>query len=310
MPELRIVGAGAANASAELAPPAGPAVNPAELRRLAAAHEAAGFDAVLVATSPTAPDALVVAGELLRATERLPAIVTVSPALVAPTAAARALGTLAALYPGRVEVHLPAVASEADARRDGAPADRGERQRQRAEFAGLLTRTWRSSRPFDHDGEFHQVAGAWSAVRPAAPPPLWVSGFSPAAARLAAEHAGTYLTTGVRIAPTGARLALRLRPIVAATRRAADDYAEQVLRVFRGRAETAASALRGAPGALPGHRGLVGTPDDVAAALLEYHALGVDAVHLAGWRPLADVPLYGQVIAATRGATHSERKTA
>ena len=323
MPELGFVGVGLADASAELAPPAGGPVNVAQLRRLALAHEDAGFDAVLVASSPTAPDALVVAGEILRSTQRLGAIVTLAPSLVAPTAAARAVATLEALHPGRVAVHLPAVASDVDARRDGAPPDRLARQRQRAEFAEVLVRTWRSARPFDYHGKFHDVVGAWSAVRPPAPISLWVSGASTAAAEVAGRHDGVLLTPGSALAglalgggPVGGgpgarvRHALRLRPIVAATRRAADDYAEQVLRIYRGTADTPAAALRELTGALPGHRSLVGTSDDIAGTLVGYHAAGTSAVHLAGWRPLADLEQYARVIALVRGAAVPERRTA
>jgi alkanesulfonate monooxygenase len=312
MADLQFIGIGRASAAAELAPPTGPAVDGDALGALAHAHEAAGFDAVLVAASPTAPDALVVAGEILRTTDELAVLVTVAPPLIAPTAAARALATLAALYPGRVAAHLPPVISDVDARREGAPGDRTARQRQRAEFADVLVRTLTSDRPFDHRGEFFHLAGAWSAIRPATPLPLWMSGGSAAAVRLAAAHQGTYLTDAASAPaiPPGVRHALRLRPIVAATRAGAQDYAERVLRIYRGRAETPAAALREVTGALPGRAPLVGSADDVAATLREYAGLGVAAVQLAGWRPRADLEHYARVIAAVRRTTLPDRSIA
>ena len=264
MAELTFVGTGRADASAELAPPTGAPVDRRQLRSLAAAHEDAGFHAVLVGGSDTSPHALVIAGQILHETERLGAIVGLAPHLLAPTAAARALATLEALHPGRVGAALPAH-----------PA--------RAEYADVLTLTWTSPRPFDYDGTRHRAAGAWSAVRPAAGLPLWVTG-------------------GDEDVPTARRLH-RLRPIVAATPRAAQDYAERVLRVYRGPAETPAAALREATGAHPGQPPLIGPPDEVAAALLAHAAAGMDAVLLAGWSPLTDVPLFGEVIAAV----HTER---
>ncbi len=259
MPELTFAGTGRADASAELALPSGSPVAADQLRALARAHEDAGFDSVLIGGSDTSPHALVIAGEILHATNRLSAIVGLAPHLLDPTAAARALATLDALHPGRVAAALPSRA-------------------ERAEYADVLNLTWTSSRPFDYSGEWHRADGAWSAVRPAARLPLWVT------------DAGEDVP--------GARRLHRFRPIVAATPRAARDYAERVLRVYRGHAETPAAALREATGAQPGLPPLIGTAEEVAAALLAHAATGVDAVLLAGWSPLADVPRYGEVIAA------------
>jgi len=264
MPEPIFVGTGRADASAELAPPNGRPVDPVQLKTLARAHEDAGFDAVLVGGSDTSPHALVIASEILHATDRLGTIVGLAPHLLAPTAAARALATLDALHPGRVGAALPARAG-------------------RAEYADVLTLTWTSPRPFDYAGPAHRASAAWSAVRPAAGLPLWVTG--------AGEDV------------PGARRLHRLRPIVASTPRAARDYAERVLRVYRGTAETPAAALRDATGARPGLPALVGPPEEVAAALVAHVAAGMDAVLLAGWAPLTDVPRYGEVIAAV----HTER---
>jgi alkanesulfonate monooxygenase len=319
MREPLFVGVGLAGEAAELIPPVGPPVQADQLRSIAAAHEAAGFDAVLVGSSPTGPDAVVVAAEILRATGRLGAVVSVNPAHATATSAARTLATLEALHPGRVAAHLPAVHSDRDARRDGLPADRAARQRQRAEFADALIRSWTSDRPFVLDGEFERAEGAWSAIRPAAALPLWVSGDSPASADLAARHSAVHLipaaslAAGPPSATTPARWALRLRPVVAPSRAAADEYADRILRVHRDQAGTRGRALREATGALAGAGSLVGTADEVAATLLDYQALGVRAFHLVGWQPRADAHRYGEVIAAVRAASipaPPERRTA
>jgi alkanesulfonate monooxygenase len=319
MPDPLFVGVGLAREAAELVPSVGPAVQADQLHSLAAAHEAAGFDAVLVGSSPTAPDPVVVAGEILHATARLQAIVTVGPVHGSALAAARTLATLDALHSGRVGAHLPAVHSDWDARREGLPADRAARQRQRAEFADALIRSWTSDRPFALDGEFERAARAWSAIRPEAALPLWVSGDSAASVALAARHDAIHLLPAASLATRApgasgpARWALRLRPIVGSSRAAADEYADRILRVYRSGEQTRSRALREATGALPGAGSLVGTADDVAATLVSYRALGVEAFHLVGWQPRADAYRYGEVIAAVRGArlpARPERRTA
>lgn len=316
MPEPVFVGVGPAREASELVPAIGPAVQADQLRSVAAAHEAAGFDAVLIGSSPTAPDPVVIAISILQATSRLRVVVGVGPAQGSAIAAARTLATLDALHPGRVSAHLSAVRSDTDARRDGLPADRAARQRQRAEFADALVRTWTSDRPFDLDGEFVQADGAWSAIRPAAALPIWVSGDSPASAQLAARHGAVHLTsaaTALAASASPARLALRLRPIVGPSSAAADEYADRVLRVRRSSEDTRSRALREATGALPGAGSLVGTIDDVAATLLRYIALGIETFHLVGWQPRSDAYRYGEVIAAVRAAVDPvapERRTA
>jgi alkanesulfonate monooxygenase len=325
VPEPLFVGVGPAREASELVPAIGPAVQADQLRSVATAHEAAGFDAVLIGSSPTSPDPVVIAASVLQTTSRLRVVVGVGPAQAGPIAAARSLATLDALYPGRVSAHLPAVRSDADARRDGLPADRAARQRQRAEFADALVRTWTSDRPFALDGEFVRADGAWSAIRPAATLPIWVSGDSPASAQLAARHDAVHLTTAAGAlassassgsSATGAspaRRALGLRPIVGPTSAAAAEYADRVLRVRRSSEDTRSRALREATGALPGAGSLVGTTDEVAATLLGYLALGIEAFHLVGWQPRSDAYRYGEVIAAVRAAvdaTRSVRRTA
>jgi alkanesulfonate monooxygenase len=304
MAEPMFVGSGSGRAASELLPPTGPPVQFDHLRRLAAAHEQAGFDAALVGASATSPDALVLAAEILRSAGTLATVITVRPGDTAPAAAARALATLDALHPGRVAVHLSP---------DSGPGT--------ADYAEVLTRTWSGDRPFSTRGEHYAVDGAWTSIRPATPLPVWLSGADAGADGALLRYGSVrLLPTGSPLAPAtpatpsaGPRLALRLRPIVASTRRAADDYADRVLRVQPGDHPTRSRALRAATGAMLGTGSLVGPPDEVAATLLGYRALGIDVFHLVGWRPLADLPGYGAVIEAVRAATApapSERRTA
>jgi alkanesulfonate monooxygenase len=56
----------------------------------------------------------------------------------------------------------------------------------------LLRRELTATEPFDYSGEFYQVKGAYSSVRPDRIP-LYFGGASQAAIRVGAEHADVYM---------------------------------------------------------------------------------------------------------------------
>src|ERR1700733_5704825 len=72
----------------------GPPVDPGYLARFAQAHEAAGFDRVLIGYHATGPDGFAVAAHVLNATTRLKVLIAHRPGFVAPTLVARKLATL------------------------------------------------------------------------------------------------------------------------------------------------------------------------------------------------------------------------
>jgi alkanesulfonate monooxygenase len=320
--DLQFVAVAAASDSSELRPALDRATDPQFTRVLAHEQDAAGFDAILANDSSSSIDAAVLGPQLLAETERARVVVTHRPGVLAPTAAARQLAGLDALYPGRVGVHLPAVDSDREAQRDGDWVDRASRQRRRAEYAEILRRSWTSDRPFDFDGEFYRIVGAWTPIRPSRPIEFHASGASRIADEFGAQYADTYFLPSVpakelalRIATASAqarragrlpRFGLRLRPILAHSRSAAESYAQRVVRVHRTSFDSPARALRSATGEVAGAGSLIGTPAEVAAVLDSYWALGIGAVRLAGWEPLADVALQAELIAACRDG--NERK--
>ena len=110
----------------------------------------------------------------------------------------------------------------------------------------LLRRELTSAEPFDHDGEFYQVRGAYSSVRPptATGIPLYFGGASAAAVDVGAEHADVYMLWGEPVAQIAERItriraaaarhgrsvrfSLSVRPIVADTEEAAWRRAEDI----------------------------------------------------------------------------------
>ena len=242
-------------AQTEAGVPVGPPVNPSYVARLAQAHEAAGFDRVLIAHTSAMPDGFVVASEVLGSTTRLGVLLAHRPGFLAPTVAARAFATLDAFHPGRVAMHVITGGDDLDQARDGDFSDKVTRYRRTDDFLTVLRRTWEAEEPFDHDGEFYRVAGAWSSVRPAPGGiPVYFGGASDDAIRVGGKHADAYAFWGEPLdgireriaqvraaaAPYGRdpRFSVSLRPIVADTEEAAWARAEAILEATRERWDT------------------------------------------------------------------------
>jgi alkanesulfonate monooxygenase len=333
----------------------GPAIDADYLTRFAQAHEAAGFDRVLIGYHATGPDGFAVAAHVLTVTSRLKVLIAHRPGFVAPTLVARKLATLDALTGGgRVAIHHISGGDEADQQRDGDFTGHDRRYARTAEFMAVLRRELTAAEPFDHDGEFYRVRGAFSDVKPVTPAgvPLYFGGASPAAVEVGAQHADVYMLWGEPVAQIAERIAeirdaaarhgrtirfsLSVRPIVAATEAAAWDRAEQiraatadrvaasggaqvqgVMKAGRATGLTRSSSIGSArlqeqaaerdvhderlwfgvtqltgPGG--NSSALVGTPGQVAAALLAYRRVGVDTVLIRGFDPLADVVDWGR----------------
>ena len=225
----------------------GPAIDGGYLTRFARAHEAAGFDRVLIGYHATGPDGFAVAAHVLNATTRLKVLIAHRPGFVAPTLVARKLATLDQLTGGgRVAIHHITGGDELDQKRDGDFADHDRRYARTAEFMGLLRRELTATEPFDHDGEFYRVRGAYSYVKPASADaiPLYFGGASPAAISVGARHADVYMLWGEPVAQIAERVAgiraeaarhgravrfsLSVRPIVGQTEEAAWQRAEEI----------------------------------------------------------------------------------
>jgi alkanesulfonate monooxygenase len=239
------------SAQTEAAAARGPVVQPGYLRDLARAHEEAGFDRILVAHSSASPDGFTVADQILTHTDRLGVLLAHRPGFVAPTLAARKFATLDAFHPGRVALHVITGGDDADQARDGDLADKVTRYRRTDEFLDVVRREWTAETPFDYDGEFYQVRGGWSAVRPADPIPVYFGGASDDAVRVGGKHADVYAFWGeplagiaerirqVRAAATpygrDPRFSVSLRPIPAATETEAWQRAQEILRLTKER---------------------------------------------------------------------------
>jgi alkanesulfonate monooxygenase len=271
-------GGGGMATHTEIGVPVGPPVNKGFAAELARAHEASGFDRVLIAHSSSSIDGFVLADQTLEATETLKVLLAHRPGFWAPTVAARAYATLDAFHPGRVAMHVITGGDDADQQRDGDYLTKEERYRRTDDFLTVVRQEWDSDQPFDHEGEFYKVTGAYASVRPEGRIPIYFGGASEDAIRVGGKHADAYAFWGEPLdgirqriaevqaaaAPHGRspRYSVSLRPIVAETEEEAWAQAEAILA-----AAEAKAAASGGGGPLSGFgKNAVGSQRLVAAA--------------------------------------------
>lgn len=152
--------------------PTGPLINKAWIRAVAQAHEYAGFDRALVAYGSTMPDAIQIAAYAAQHTKKLNLLIAHRPGFSVPTLAARNLATLDQFSGGRVAVHIITGGSDAEQQRDGDFLDHDQRYRRTDEYLSIARKTWTSAEPFDYAGEFYQIKGNVSAIKPVQQPHL------------------------------------------------------------------------------------------------------------------------------------------
>src|SRR5437016_4600272 len=210
------------------------AVDPRFIAEFARVHEDGGFDRVLVGYGSTGADGFVVAAHAASVTTRLEYLIAHRPGFVAPTLAARKAATLDHVTGGRIALHLITGGSDVEQQRDGDFLDHDARYRRTDEYLEVLRRTWTSERPFDFDGEFYRVRGAFSEVKPRQRPaiPIYFGGASGPALTVGAKHCDVYALWGEPVAairqsmaevraaaPPGRepRFSVSVRPILGAT---------------------------------------------------------------------------------------------
>lgn len=317
----------------------------------ARAHENAGFDRVLIASAPGSADSLQIAAYAASKTERLGFMIAHRPALTAPTVAARAFATLDhTTGGGRIRLHA-ITGITAEPQEGDTLLDKTERYKRTDEYLEIVRRTWTAEEPFDFEGRYFQVKGAFSPVKPVQKPhiPISFGGSSDIAYQIAVKHADLYALWGeplsgvaeqigkLRAAAAQAgvgspRVSLSVRLILGATEEQAWQRAYAILEQIKqnpqfaegspwrnrlkgtGSERLLAAAAAGdrhdralwmptasAVGAYGDTTALVGTPETVAEALLDYVDLGVTTFLNRGYDPLYDAVDYGRwIIPAVR----------
>ena len=216
------------------------------IARFARVHEDGGFDRVLVGYGSTGADGFMVTAHAASVTTRLGYLIAHRPGFVAPTLAARKAASLDHLTGGRIALHIITGGSDVEQQRDGDFLDHDARYRRTDEYLEVLRRTWTSDRPFDFDGEFYRVRGAFSEVKPLQRPaiPIYFGGASGPALAVGARHCDVYALWGEPVAsirqsiaevraaaPRGRepRFSVSVRPILGATEDQAWERARSIL---------------------------------------------------------------------------------
>ena len=259
---VEIIGWIAPQVSSEIVPAQGPVFDPAVITQTAQVHEAADFDRALIGYFSNAPDGFLIAAHAAAATSKLQFLLAHRPGFVAPTLAARKLATLDQLCEGRLAVHLIAGGSDVDQAKDGDHLDKAGRYRRTREYAQILRQSWCEARPFDFDGEFYQITGAYSSIRCTSPAgiPVYGGGGSDEAIESLAPCLDTFMLWGEPLAETqtfmqrvrqaaeghGPAFSVSTRPILGKTEAQAWERAyailEQIEQQMQGRRFTAQNA--------------------------------------------------------------------
>jgi alkanesulfonate monooxygenase len=251
---LEFIGMIAHRAQSEIHPPQGPVVDPGYIQRFAQAHEAAGFDRILVAWGSSSPDALLVASHAAAGTRRIGFMVAHRPGFIAPTLAARQFATFDQLTGGRASIHIISGGSPVEQKKDGDWLDHGQRYARSEEYTTLLKRLWTEGKPFDHEGTYYRFEGGFSEVKPVQKPhiPVFFGGSSDVAIDIAGRIADVYAFWGetldqaretigrVRASvakagrdPASIRFSMSFRPVLGATEEAAWARADRIIARIR-----------------------------------------------------------------------------
>jgi alkanesulfonate monooxygenase len=195
---VQIIGMIQSQKQSEIHPAKGPAIDRDYVSAFAQAHEAAGFDRILVphhSTGPSAPHTIAYAAAH---TDHIRFMLAHRPGFVAPTLAARELASLDQFIGGRLAVHIISGGSDAEQQRDGDFLDHDQRYERTDEYLGILRRLWTEDEPFDHHGRYYRFLGGFSEVKPAQSPhiPIFFGGASDIAVTIAGRHADIYALWG------------------------------------------------------------------------------------------------------------------
>ncbi len=262
--DLEFIGFIGGQESSESLTPQGPIVNTDFIKSFARAQEYGGFDKALLAVSSASPDSFALAAYAAAETERLGLLVAQRPGFIAPTMAARQLATLDQLSNGRVSVNVITGGDGGDLQRDGDFLAHDERYARTDEYLDIVRNTWTRNEAWSYEGKHYKVEDNLTLVKPVQQPqiPIYFSGASEAAVRVAAKHADVYMMWGEPVADIRARVAdvrraatafgrerqirfsLSLRPIIGATEEEAWARADRILAAARARLPAAQGVRR------------------------------------------------------------------
>lgn len=303
--------------------------------RFARTAEQAGIESVLISFSRHEPDPVLVSCALGQSTEKLRFIVAYRSGLMKPTAFVQQINTLSSLVDGRVALNLVAGSSRAEQHAYGDFLEHDERYARAEEFLEVCHAFWRDpSSKVDFDGTYYRVEqGQFPTpfvTTHRANPEVYVSGHSKQAEHLALSQGSCWLRGGdtseklesvvARTRARGVEVGLRLCVLCRPTRQEAVDTAEALVPHCEigmwgeGRESRDDSTMYRQSAALtddwisrslwtglvplcgPVWTTLLGTPEEIADALLEYKRIGVSQFIMSGWPEIEEVNRFGREV--------------
>jgi alkanesulfonate monooxygenase len=298
--------------------------------------EEAGIESVLLSFSRYEPDTILIACAVGQAARKLKFIVAYRSGLMQPTTFVHQVNTLSALIQGRVSLNIVAGSSAVEQRGYGDFLEHDERYARAEEFLTVCHSFWRGEAEVDFDGKHYRVEKGKLHTPFVAPdrtaPEVYVSGHSEQAQRLALTRASCWLRlidTPEKlkdvVAPfreQGVEVCLRLCVVCRPTREEALAAAHALLPdeeigkqergiLTRGDSQTYKQALATADnigwmnhslwaGLVPYYGSsaitLVGSPEELAEAFLEYKQIGITQFIIAGWPKLDEMVRFGREV--------------
>ncbi|MDT0185381.1 LLM class flavin-dependent oxidoreductase [Microbacterium sp. ARD31] len=165
------------------------------LGQIARSAEQLGFEAALTPTGAWCEDAWLTTAMLAPLSERLKFLVAFRPGMTSPTLAAQMAATFQNLSGGRLLLNVVTGGESHEQRAYGDFLDKDERYERCGEFLSIVRRLW-TGEEVTFAGRHLRVENARLQQLPDPVPAIYFGGSSPAAGRVAAEHADVYLTWG------------------------------------------------------------------------------------------------------------------
>jgi alkanesulfonate monooxygenase len=316
--------------------------------RFARCAEDAGIESVLLSFSRYEPDTIMIACAIGQVATKLKFIVAYRMGLMQPATFVQQINTLSGTIGGRVSLNIVAGSSAAEQRGYGDFLDHDERYARAEEFLSVCRAFWTNNGDVNFTGKYCHVEKGKIYTPFQAPdrtaPEIYVSGHSEQALKLAESQGSCYLrlidtpeklssmvshfrTSGIEVC---LRLCIVCRPTHEQALAAAQALlpSEEIGREERGiltRSDSTVlkDALNTADnvgwlnknlwaGLVPYYGSsamtLVGAPQDLAAAFLEYKRIGVTQFIISGWPKLDEMMIFGrEVLPLVRALEQQER---
>lgn len=294
--------------------------------------EESGIESVLISFSRYEPDPFVVACALGQAVKKLKFIIAYRSGLMQPTTFVQQMNTVSALTQGRVSFNIVAGSSSEEQRGYGDFLSHDERYERAEEFLAVCNAFWRGDADVNFAGKHYQVEQGKLATPFLSPdrqsPEIYVSGHSEPSEQLAYSQGTCWLRVAedpAKIAPVVARVrergigvCLRLCLLCRPTRDEAIAVAESLLPQDKKESTTTLKDdsqmyREGSQGngshwlnrslwtGLVPHYGpvwttLLGSPQELAEAFLEYERIGVTEFIMSGWPEVDTVNVFGREV--------------